>query len=208
MSDAFVAPATLINNLASSNPAPLLAAPTRNDTPRFAEHFSWIEQDRGVKALGILCQDSRVEVWEEMLNHITDQRYALTMFKDDPGHARNYTVGEFCGMIASHRLFRPLNRHIVTQEGRRPWLGPNISDLSKWRRERQEKKLFELQIEICEHALSALNDYKGDFWSVEDVKTMRRDIEREIDTLRKTSTPVFDIMRLRETLNIYPNPSE
>src|SRR5262249_2552141 len=106
------------------------------------------------------------------------------------GDALVENVGSICDWLAHARLIGAYWRHLPNNPlnpGHRLFLNVGIGDLSTWRKQRADKALYELQIEVCEKAIEALGKAKR-VPQVEKDRA-RKKIEAEIAKLKKTKKP-------------------
>lgn len=182
-----------INSLATTNPEPELVNLRPGSTqvePLFSQEFDWGEYKRVVSVFYSLGLYGGSDLWEELIKHLDDKRYALTMgFNGSKAH--NYTVGQLCSLIASPRIFFPERWRSNSDSRGRPdiRLDLGIEDLADWRKERKEKPLYALQIEVCERALEQidLNERVTEISKAE----IRRELESRIKQLKKDRRPHF-----------------
>jgi hypothetical protein len=178
----------MIDSLANRNPAPKLTT-VGFTKPIFPEDFDWNEQARVNRVFIQLRKNESEELWEELIKHLHDERYSLTMM-DFNEFAHNYSVGDLCYKIAYNRLYAGIEEHrAVNDIGRPVYLETGIKNMLEWRKKRARKKLWELQAEVCELALKDIPNAKG--ISEQARIEMRKKIEAQIDELKKTKKPVF-----------------
>jgi hypothetical protein len=182
-------PQTMIAALASSAKAPELKRHRGQVVPVFPVDFDWDEQRRVERAFFTLLEDNRTELWEELLKHFDDSRYALTMCRGG-NPVRNFTVGDLCRFLAERRVHFASGLHSDPNSRGRPdiYLELGIDDLEKWLRQRPGKSLVDLQIEICEKALMAVAD-KNLTPEARDKFTQR--VRMQLSELRTTGQPIF-----------------
>jgi hypothetical protein len=179
-----------IEALASRNPQPKLVKHLSVSEPFFAPDFDWDDQERVRIAFAKLVNDESPELWERLLKHLDDRRYALTL-RDNGPSAMNYSVGDLCWMIAEQRLSFASAWHSDPDSLDRPdiYLDLGIRDLAKWRAERANKSLYKLQIEVCEKALEQVDrarDVPG-----RAKRYIRKEVRALIGSLRSTKRPLF-----------------
>lgn len=178
--------AAMIEALASRNKKPEIV----DGRPLFLPHFDWEDQTRVLKAFSSLRSDASEELWEELLKHLDDDRYSLTMEFNESGCGVNYSVGRLCRNLAYLRLVGcVLDCHVGAHPSVR-WNKDLRPELRQWRQARADKSLYELQIEVCEMGLQNFDKLPG-YFSEERKQEMRRNIELEIADLRKTKQAKF-----------------
>jgi hypothetical protein len=183
----------MVEALASNNTPPKHVG-TRH-TPIFDSDFDWGEHDRAWKALKLVIQDAEV-AWPELVSHLADDRYCVT-YKSFSGFTYDYTVGQACREVILRNLSRGYFETIQPLP-RQPYLAlqtPSFlrdpTRLKTWCEARREKKLYELQIEICEWAATEVVD--PDKFEREDLNTKKVwivGIQRASTSLRETKTAV------------------
>jgi hypothetical protein len=201
--------AEMIDRLANENEAPQLTKQPSGRVPSFSENYDWQEQDRVKDALREIHENMSSDLWEELVKHANDPRYSLTVM-DQSQQAENRSVGYLCRQIAFSCLVSPFRRHLVatddpTKEGRKIHLDVDVEPprLYEWRRKRERKSLYELQIEVCEIAIARINENPG--INSEQKGMMRSRILGETEKLRDTKRPVFPPGRMLE-LDTYSRP--
>jgi hypothetical protein len=181
-------PETMIDALANDNSEPEVR---RNSwIALFPEGYDWEEEKRARTAFITLARDEREETWEELVQHVDDRRYAVTM-ANNGGYPMNYTVGGLCRKIAYHRLCAafedelPVNSLGIPVHPRLR-LGDNLAD---WRAERPTERLYELQIESSRQAVK---DIQGiEFLALAAREESCEKIQKRIERLRATQKPAF-----------------
>lgn len=180
--------AALIDGLASRNQAPDVV----DGKPSFPGDFDWADQERVLTAFRKSGRDGEETLWEELLKHLDDERYSLTMEFNDSEIGRNYSVGSLCRMLAYKHLAEDVLDHYASVE--RPVrvikeLWPN---LAQWRKAREGKSLYELQIEVCELGLKELpNLMQLRFLEERRRKRMQMQVESQIDDLKQSKKAAF-----------------
>lgn len=195
-------------------PAEMVAAlATKNRPPKYVDHdlvndakvplfpagYDWKEYGRVRAAIFAIDRGVTPELWEELLKHVDDKRYAITLVDASPGlpdvaSGRDFTVGEICGAISSACLWKLYERHSVSaNDVTRPWLqigaAAEIDDLVAWRKQRADKLLWELQLEACTSALKNVETL--DRANVEQKARIRKGIQGEIDKLKSEKRPAI-----------------
>lgn len=128
----------------------------------FAENYDWSEQDRIPKLIATLM-DRAEEAWPELVHALDDKRYSVTFRIHD--YPSNWSVGNVCKEIISDYLARGYYFHSVADDADgRQWdvamMNPvPRKDLTKWCQARKDKKLYELQIETCQWAITKIPDF-------------------------------------------------
>ena len=150
--------AKLVDALASRNAAPSIQ-PNGGlyRLPGFPKNYDWADQDRVVGAIQRLVHDAE-GVWPEIVGHLDDKRYSITYELFDK--ATNLSVGDMCKWIISDYLSQAYFWHIPSK-GARPFWGFYMPDVARhgntalkaWCEARSQKRLYELQIEVCEWAI-------------------------------------------------------
>lgn len=178
--------AALIEALASRNSEP----DTSDGKPRPPAGFDWKDPSRVADAFHQLCHDGSDELWEELLKHLDDKRYSLTMEFNDSGDWTNESVGDLCRMLAyKHLADDVLDRYIPRDRPTR-LIKELWTDLGEWRKARADKSLYELQIEVCELGLPEVANLP-DWVSDEKKDKTRHKIEAQIDELKMTKKAAY-----------------
>ncbi len=177
---------TLIEELVSRNAPPRLVKTTRSTLPAFSTDYDWDDQKRVRRAFAALSKERSTEIWEILLKHAGDSRYAITVAPNgNHDLGRNYSVGGICQLIAYHQLI-----DVATN---RPGVAGSLDlgerDLRKWRAAREKKELYELQIEVCGLAIEKV--LAADDVSSEQRIEVRRELERDVAQLKETKKPIF-----------------
>jgi hypothetical protein len=185
----------MIDELANRNKPPNLVRARQRDEvpvatwiPVFPNDYDWHEQDRVVKAIDNLREHMTADLWEQMVQTTNDRRYLLTV-ENRLESAQNWSVSTLCQRLAKVSLLGVVRRHWPRKGGRMIGLKIGITNLPKWRKERANKSLYELQIEICEHGLAQLRRAKS--ISKEQKDATRTKIEAHLEMLKKTKGPIF-----------------
>jgi hypothetical protein len=192
--------AEMINALANRNSPPKLVEAPVCWLPLYPADYDWKEEERVANALGKVSREKTAAMWEELVRHIDDDRYCRTLKdKNETFALGNWTVGRFCLTWADAWLIGVYVEHLPNdpnKDGYPLYLDLKLGNLKEWRKQRQDKQLYELQIEVCEKAIELLK--------VADVRQHEKDqakkeIGVEIVTLRKTKRPIFtDYMPIRK----------
>jgi hypothetical protein len=180
----------LVDAIVNRNMAPKIVEwPGRfsSSAALFPEDYDWKEDNRASNAIGRLKRDRTEAVWEEMVRRHIDRRYSETVTSGMTGDAFIKHVGSICGQLAHARLIGAYWRHLPLKNGKRLKLEIGIGDLSTWRKQRADKALYELQIEVCEKAIEALDKVEPVPQTQKD--RARKKIEAEIAKLKKTKKP-------------------
>jgi hypothetical protein len=185
----------MINALANLNRPPRLVKTSGGPRlPLFPAKYNWKEDERVRSALAKVVKEMTAEMWEELVCKIDDRRYCLTIKDKFEFHTMgNWTVGEFCVTLARDWLLGVCNQHLPNDplmDGYkiRLHVGPK-GEWRKWRKQRTQKQLYELQIEVCEETIRELAKVTGIPKRVKE--EARRKIEQEIAKLTRTKRPIF-----------------
>jgi hypothetical protein len=189
--------AEMIDALGNRNEPPKLLddARSKHRLPLFPDDYDWKEQARAGSAFGRIRREQTTEMWDELVRRMDDDRYCLTLMgTNGDGCIGNYPVGYFCGELAYDWLVGVYEPHLPRDPARDGWplrlyIGPIDVGLKKWRKERADKQLYELQIEVCEEAIQALE--KAAKVPRREKDRARKEIEAEIATLKKTKRPII-----------------
>jgi hypothetical protein len=186
----------LIDAIANHNPRPRCVGEDPDIIAVFDKKYDWSEQHRVEKAIQTLL-DRAEEAWPELLKHLDDARYCITL--DVNGSAINVNVCGACRNLMVHTLSSahidhiPHESFIAFSNLRIPdFAGGDNAKLIAWCRERSNKKLYELQIETCQWAVKAVADLEliEDEISEADKARSIAEITARIETLRRTKKAV------------------
>jgi len=183
--------AAMVAALANQNSAPALIKRRSIAVPIFSPEYDWDEAKRVRKAFLTVVRSESVELWEELVKHLDDKRYSVTMCIDDGPNAFNFTVGSLCRIVAESRLILVSRIHSDPTSRDRPdvYIDVGIEDIAKWRKERPKKSLSELQIEVCEKAISTIQMNAELSDKVKAIESER--IRRTISQIKETKKPTF-----------------
>ncbi len=183
--------ARLIDALASRNPAPKIVQLDISHLPIFVPDYDWNDETRVRQTLSKIYNDPSEAMWEELVNHIPDKRYALTYFWDDH-YTINGTVGDWCETIVQWRLYGPVGQYDLSseREGRSIHLVDDVYDhLIEWRKARAHKPLVDLQIEICELSIKRIPAVED--LTPEEKRTMIKQVTAQMESLKRTRKPLM-----------------
>ena len=185
----------LIDEIANRNAPPKRVNCDGSTIPLFPKDYDWREQDRVFKSLGRLEKKSVPKLWEELVKKSDDSRYSLTIRDKSSDAPYNESVGFFCYELAYWQLTGVFMRHLPDdprpgKDGRSVHLTiiPRNS-LKKWREERKNKLMYELQIEIGELVIKELAKVK--IVAEEEKDRSHKKIEAEIAILKKSKNPIM-----------------
>jgi hypothetical protein len=153
-------PRSLIDALADRNPAPKLIGDADDPVAVFDPKFDWDEYDRAWRAIPALVHHAE-SAWPELVRHVDDERYCTT-FESVSGDTHNWTVGDACRSIIGRNLSQAYYQNLqpesvlIYSRFRWPDLWNDRKQFNAWFEARRKKKLYELQIEACEWAISEL----------------------------------------------------
>jgi hypothetical protein len=149
-----------VEALANQNLPPELFGPLNR--PRFSDDFNWDEDARVWNTIKELAQHAE-RVWPSMVSHLGDERYCIT-YRSFNNYSQNVTVGKICGDIIMRNLthayvqrIRTTNKQTVLKL-RSPRFLQKGETLKEWCLKRSDKKLYELQIEVCQWISDKLDD--------------------------------------------------
>lgn len=184
---------SIIDGLASGNEVPELLTFQAATVPRFSPNYNWREQNRVEKAFNRLRTSKDEDVWQELLEHIDDERYSLTMTTDGDIHTtKNFTVGRLCKLIAHGRLVSILEGNIEPRDDGLPVvpLRPDLRrSIVEWHKKREGRSLYQLQIEVCEDAITLLSDVRGMSKKAKDKSVIA--LSLQIHELLERKRPIF-----------------
>ena len=179
-----------VDKLATSNPpATIQGEPGRERATR--DKFDLEESKRINTAVAQVIRRSE-ELWPELVKHLSDDRYSKTV-GIDAGYPRNWSVGDICQDIIGTTLSAAYYRHLQpgTKQSYHRFHIPDIAKdklkLREWCVARKDRKLFELQIEVCEWAITEI---KTSDMGVKEKQRITTAIQKEIDGLAKSRVAI------------------
>jgi len=183
----------VVKSLASKNSAPKLTGDEDERKPIFDERYDWGEQERIQEAIQLLVEHA-AEAWPELVNHLDDKRYAITYRVLDSAY--NFSIGEICEQIISDNISQAYYIHLLddaiyNQQVYAVMSSPSVvkqGKLREWCEKRKNKKLYELQIEMCRWAITRIPE-------LTDAPESKRQaaisaVKNQINTLETTKKPV------------------
>jgi hypothetical protein len=188
----------LIDGLENHNPPPIIPVPPGRPeacTPIFDKNYDWHEQERVKRTIQRLVEHAD-DAWPEIIDHLDDKRYCMTY--ESMEQPRNFTVGEICRQIISDTLSWGYMRHWSDEvEYGREQSFHRMScsdvarngDLKAWCESRSAKKLYELQIEMCEWAMPKVAQLTEP--TDEDKRAWIAAIAAQIEDFREFQRPVL-----------------
>jgi len=207
----------MVEALGNRNPVPGIDA---DHQAVFPKRYDSSEYVRAARAFYVLI-DHAEDAWPEIVGHLNDDRYSITISHDidsSSGYAHNWTVGDVCREIVVGALTGSYLQHVHTDkksyyrlekflpDKRGSMIGKDI--LKAWCDARSTKRLYELQIEVCQWAVAEVE--KGGFERVSKSERLEwiAGIKSEIERL-KTSKQAFRFKGFGESVSIcVGNPSK
>jgi hypothetical protein len=134
------------------------------------------------------------EAWPALIEHLDDKRYCVTFEQDQSAY--NYSIAGICIVLLRGNLIEAYVHQLPALD--RPAYGklrsPDVipdHDFKEWCRKQHDdgKKLYELQIEMCEWAIEAISELDEVSEKVRDASIAS--IEKQIELLRKTKRPIL-----------------
>jgi len=179
----------MVDALANRNAAPKITGDRR--LPLFDQTYDWSEDERiWGKTIPELVRRAE-EAWPELVEHIGDDRYCLTLGNDNGAYV--WTVGNICRMIAAKNLtqacynaLKPESKDMST----RLWHLAAANELKSWCKARDGKQLYELQIEACQDAIAEARRPEQFFPSVEARRAWIAGLEAAVKSLRESKRAV------------------
>lgn len=203
----------MVEALANHNAPPKLVD-TRH-FPIFDPKFDWQEDNRVWEATELLIRRAEA-AWPELVSHLDDKRYCITL-RSFSGYTYTWTVGDMCGRIISKNLCKAYYQTLQASFGARnvnarnvhsrmslPRIPRGTKTLKEWCEDRSKKKLYELQIELCEWAIQELA--KPDdrpLGSPLRIRAWTATIEADIEALRESQTAVYSSVFGAEDVSRY-----
>jgi hypothetical protein len=191
----------LIDALENHNPVPVMTKTVdRVDrswgTPLFDKKYDWAEYNRVDTAIESLVSNADV-AWPEIIKHFDDNRYCIT-YHNDYGH--NFSIGDICRLIVIRWLTRAYSERAallidavrdpeyVAKQIRGSHAFREEKGLKDWCEERKNKKLYEMQIEMCEWVIGTVIAIKS--VSDEEREPFIKAVRAEIAELRTSKKAV------------------
>ena len=159
--------------------------------PLFPKDYDWKEEDRVRKALSKLNEDTSVALWDALVQKVDDPHYCVATYSGNTSDVEMRSVGQVCHRLAYGRLCDVFEQHLPSfpPHGCPIYLQEVGRDLPGWRKDRKDKALYQLQIEVCEITLRKLVELDAKEVSDKEKAEARKKIEAEIKELRRTKTP-------------------
>jgi hypothetical protein len=170
--------------------------PTLGQSPliKLPPNYDFDEQKRVWAEVNGLFDDAE-SIWAELVEHLDDQRYSLTMTSNVSGRSYEWTVGDICHEIVARNLTQGYYESLKPKsfDRYRTLRNPtflNRPEVKRWCQERKDKKLQELQVEVCELTVIALasDDHLARALSTEDRKSCVKSINGAAAELRRAKT--------------------
>jgi hypothetical protein len=188
----------MVDDLVNRNKPPKIVTRRLGDYPYrlpvFPKDYDWKEEERVRKAFDTVRQDTSLQLWDELVRRIGDERYCRTTWDESAGDAWDHTVGDECIELAYARLsyvfeedFPSFQPHGCVIHLRRL-----LRDLPAWRKARKDKPFYQLQIDVCELVLRELPKFDEKDISAKEKAEGRRKVEAVIKKLRRTQRPIFE----------------
>ena len=179
----------IVDKLATTIPPPVIQGEPGEQRAKYSK-FDPAERDR-VRALLSSLSSETEKLWPELVGHLQDHRYSLTV-GSDAGYPTNWTVGEACQELIGSSLSVAYYRHLDGSKSNYhhyslPEIAKDKAKLRTWCVARKDKKLYELQIECCEWALKEIGDSKMEAAVKERTSEA---VRKEIAGLKKSRTAV------------------
>ncbi len=175
--------------------------------PLYPKDYDWKEEERVRKAVWNLSEDMSDEVWEALVQKANDRRYCIASSSGSSDDLEMWSVGRVCYHLAAFRLCEVFEKHLPSYPPRGPVIQMRDvvkEDFPTWRKQRKDKALYQLQIEVCEIALRELPKLEADDISDKEKADARKKILAKIAELRRTKRPYVEHMEGRGTPYPYP----
>ncbi|HEY7424043.1 MAG TPA: hypothetical protein VH682_07390 [Gemmataceae bacterium] len=188
--------AKMVEAIANRNKAPKIVKRRTflpREVPLYPKDYDWKEEERVHEAIAKLEENMSVELWDALVQKTNDRRYCTASYSGSSADVYIDSVGTICQELAYDRLCYVFEKHLpsLPPHGRPFYLENVWEDLIAWRRERKNKSLYQLQVEVCEIALRELPKVNVERVSDEEKAEARKKIEAEIAKLRRTNRPVL-----------------
>jgi hypothetical protein len=150
----------LVNMMASRNVPPELVGEEQRAV--FPSTYDWDDQARVLAAIQNATKEPG-RSWQALVAHLDDGRYCITVKVNND---RNLSVGKVCNMIISGNLEAFYMRRLpaIMQMWKVGFARKSPASLTmlgpgrEWLKDRHDKALYELQIELGNWAFHQLND--------------------------------------------------
>lgn len=192
-----------VDGLANRNAKPRIARHLSESWPIFADDFDFDEQKRVQERLQSLPALEGDDLWWILWEYSSDERYSLTYYNYLES-AQNATVGDLCREMAEGDLLFAYRQFAIRAPGTETvaqdyasWT-PRVEEgflAKEWFEARKTRKLWELQIEMCEWAITKAP-------ALEKLSAAKRHefvkkVSTEIERLKKTHEPAVQKRRFR-----------
>jgi hypothetical protein len=191
----------MIDALESHNPVPVMTktegqADRSWGTPVFDKKYDWAEYKRVDAAIDSLVSNAEA-AWPEIIKHFDDKRYCITYHND---YGYNLSIGNICQSIVINCLRKAYYKHItllldmvhdpeyVAKRIRSPRIFREENGLKNWCEVRKNKKLYEMQIEMCEWVIGTVTALKN--VSAEEREPFVKAVRAEIAELRTSKKAI------------------
>jgi hypothetical protein len=186
---------TLVESLANRNTPPTIVGERGEQEPLFGSNYDWKEQDRIRKLINLLAIHAE-EAWPELVKHLDDKRYCITYAIDE--RPCNLTIASVCNMIIKDSLAQAYRIHLPTRHSENAFVNMRPESvvpirLKEWCEQNRTKRLYELQLEICERAIVTFAnmdkvDKQINRLTREEEHKAIADMKAESESLRKSKT--------------------
>jgi hypothetical protein len=182
--------AGLVDKLATTNPPAVVKGKPGRQEATFDSDFDLSESKRIDGVAKEALRDVE-DIWLELVKHLDDDRHCKTV-GIDAGYPRNWSVGDACQHLIGETLSEPYFRQIPSTKSnfnrfRLPAVAKDKAKLREWCLARKDRKLFELQIELCGWAITEI---KRSNMSDAEKSRITAAIEKEIEALQESKTAV------------------
>ena len=189
--------AKMVEAIANRNKQPKIVSRRREapqSFPLYPDDYSWTEEGRVRGALAKLKEDTSVELWEALVQKANDKRYCIASYSGSSADVELWSVGDICRELAYSRLCNVFMKHLPSYppDGSPIQMRDDIKDFPTWREARNDKALYQLQIEVCEIALRKLPKVRTDKIPDKEKAEVKKKIQAEIAELRKSEKPIME----------------
>lgn len=149
----------LVESLASPNEWPTISKQTLQDKlylEDFPAGYDVAVQKKIEKSRQVLFDDFE-ESLPYLIDALEDKRYSMTIFNRELGYY-SQSVGQICKQIIASNL--EVYRSSISFKGPAHWYRYNFKVSKEWWKERQGRKLYELQIDAIDWAIEQLEKDK------------------------------------------------
>ncbi|MCE9557220.1 MAG: hypothetical protein K8T91_28055 [Planctomycetes bacterium] len=178
-----------ISTLRNKNVEPTIVGDEPDQEALFGKSYDWKEQERVLAAIQKLVNNSD-DAWQELLETVDDKHYCITFQRAQS--VANYSVGDVCRAIllcdltAAYIPHLPSDVEVYRKLAVSKIIPRDDRSFKEWC---SKKKLYELQIDLCEDAVKELSEINN--LSSKEKHTSIDQIKKQVTELRAARKPVL-----------------